>query len=169
MILKYIYHRTDEYDRVIFEGYYVANSVLHAYKIPANFIHIRPLQWRHNGRDSISNHQPDECLLNHYSDADQRKHQSSASLAFVRRIHRGPVNFPHKWPVTRKMFPFDDVIMRATLMRAGISTVTTGHQNKITTATAIPASQHVQGELYLTSFWNLNSTIIVFTDDAIQK
>ena len=45
------------------------------------------------------------------SDADQRKHQSSASLAFVRGIHRGPVNFPHKWPVTRKMFPFDDVIM----------------------------------------------------------
>ena len=47
-----------------------------------------------------------------YSDADQRKHQSSASLAFVRGIHRGPVNFPHKWPVTRKMFPFDDVIMK---------------------------------------------------------
>ena len=46
-----------------------------------------------------------------YSDADQRKHQRSASLAFVRGIHRGPVNSPHKWPVTRKMFPFDDVIM----------------------------------------------------------
>ena len=46
-----------------------------------------------------------------YSDADQRKHQSSASLAFVRGIHRGPVNSPHKWPVTRKTFPFDDVIM----------------------------------------------------------
>ena len=46
-----------------------------------------------------------------YSGADQRKHQSSASLAFVRGIHRGPANSPHKWPVTRKMFPFDDVIM----------------------------------------------------------
>ena len=46
-----------------------------------------------------------------YSDADQIKHQSSASLAFVRGIHRGPVNSPHKWPVTRKMFQFDDVIM----------------------------------------------------------
>ena len=46
-----------------------------------------------------------------YSDADQRKHQSSASLAFVRGIHRRPVNSPHKWPVTRKMFPFHDVIM----------------------------------------------------------
>ena len=46
-----------------------------------------------------------------YSDADQRKHQSSSSLAFVRGIHRGPVNSPHKGPVTRKMLPFDDVIM----------------------------------------------------------
>ena len=46
-----------------------------------------------------------------YSGADQRKHQSSASLAFVRGIQRWPVNSPHKWPVTRKMFPFDDVIM----------------------------------------------------------
>ena len=46
-----------------------------------------------------------------YSGADQRKYQSSASLAFVRGIHRGPVNSPHKMPVTRKMFPFDDVIM----------------------------------------------------------
>ena len=48
-----------------------------------------------------------------YSDANQRKHQSSASLAFVRGIHWGPVNSPHKWPVTRKLFPFDDVIMIA--------------------------------------------------------
>ena len=47
-----------------------------------------------------------------YSGADQRKHQSSASLAFVRGIHRSPVNAPHKGPVTRrKMFPFGDVIM----------------------------------------------------------
>ena len=46
-----------------------------------------------------------------YSGADQSKHQSSASLAFVWGIHRGPVNSPHKWPVTLKMFPFDDVIM----------------------------------------------------------
>ena len=45
-----------------------------------------------------------------YSGADQRKHESSVALAFVRGIRRGPVNSPHKWPVTQKMFPFDDVI-----------------------------------------------------------
>ena len=74
----------------------------------------------------------DKIVTNHYSDiimgmmasqttslmivystaySDQRKYQSSASLAFVRGIHRWPVNCPHKWPVTWKMFPFDDVIM----------------------------------------------------------
>ena len=46
-----------------------------------------------------------------YSGEDQRKYQSSASLAFVWGIHRRPVNSPHKGPVTRKMFPFDNVIM----------------------------------------------------------
>ena len=57
------------------------------------------LQWRHNGRDIVSNHQPHDCLFNRLF---RRR-----SLAFV----RGPVNSPHKWPVTRKMFPFDDIIM----------------------------------------------------------
>ena len=46
-----------------------------------------------------------------YSGADQRKQQSLASLAFVRGIHRWPVNSPPKGPVTQKIFPFDDVIM----------------------------------------------------------
>ena len=45
------------------------------------------------------------------SGADQRKHHSSTSLAFVRGIHRWPVNSPHNGPVAWKMFPFDDVIM----------------------------------------------------------
>ena len=58
-----------------------------------------------------------------YSGADQWKHQSSASLAFVWGIHRGSVNYPHKWPVTRKMFPFDDVIMSHSNYSLGI----TGH------------------------------------------
>ena len=46
-----------------------------------------------------------------HSGADQRQHQSSSSLAFVRGIHRWPVNSPHKGPVTREMFPYDDVTM----------------------------------------------------------
>ena len=46
-----------------------------------------------------------------YSGTGERKHQSSALLAFVRGIHRWPVNTPHKWPVTWKMFLFHDIIM----------------------------------------------------------
>ena len=45
------------------------------------------------------------------SGAHQWKHQSSASRAFVRGIHRWPVDSPHRGPVTRKMFIFDGVIM----------------------------------------------------------
>ena len=46
-----------------------------------------------------------------YLSGDQRKHQSPESLASVRGIHRWPVNSPHKGPVTRKMFSFDNVII----------------------------------------------------------
>ena len=62
---------------------------------------------------AIASHITNLTIVNSivYSDADQRKHQSSASLAFVRGIHWGPVSSPHKWPVTRKMFQFDDVII----------------------------------------------------------
>ena len=69
------------------------------------------LRWRHNERDSVSNRQPHDRYSSVLSGVDQRKHQSSASLAFVRGIHRWPVNSPHKCPVTWKIFSFDDVIM----------------------------------------------------------
>ena len=52
-----------------------------------------------------------------YSGADKRKYQSSASLAFVRGIHRDRWIPRTKGPVTRKMFPFDEVIMFRILVR----------------------------------------------------
>ena len=67
-----------------------------------------------------------------FSAADQRRHQSSASLAFVRGIHRWPVNSPHKCPVTRKMFSFNDVIMWKTIELSVIwevKTITWRHCN----------------------------------------
>ena len=65
------------------------------------------LQWRHN--EAMASQITSLTIV--YSGADQRKHQSSASLAFLWGIHRWPVNFPHKVPVTRKISPFEDVIM----------------------------------------------------------
>ena len=64
-----------------------------------------------------------------YSDVDQRKHQSSASLAFMRGIHRWPVNSQHKWPITRKMFPFDDLFMICCFMCAWVCDVTPTKQS----------------------------------------
>ena len=76
-----------------------------------SFPNFKALRWSHNGRDSVSNHQPHDYLLNRLF----RRRSKKTSLAFVCGIHRGPVNSLHKWPVTRKMFPFDDVIMSCTV------------------------------------------------------
>ena len=84
----------------------------------------RTLQWRHNGCDWVSNHQPHDSLLRRVfrRRSNLRKHQRSASLAFVRGIHGWPGNSPRKRPVMRKMFPFDDVIMRMVfLLKQGLS------------------------------------------------
>ena len=77
-----------------------------------NLPQIQMWQWRHNACDGVSNHRvsivyPTVCL-----GADQRKRQSSASLAFVWGIHRWRVDSPHKGPVTRNMFPLDNVIIK---------------------------------------------------------
>ena len=69
----------------------------------------KPLQCRHDGASEITSLTIVDSTV--HSGADQRKHQWSPSLAFVWGIHRWAVNSPHKWPVTRKMFPSDDVIM----------------------------------------------------------
>ena len=69
-----------------------------------------PLQWRHNQCDGFSNHQPRDCLLNRLF----RRRSTKTSKLRVTGLCVGnsPVTgeFPHKLPVTRKMFPFDDVI-----------------------------------------------------------
>ena len=79
-----------------------------------NFVECNPLyrwlkctgalHWRHNDRDDVSNHRRLDCCSTVCSDAAQRKHQSSASLAFVMGIHRWPVDYLNKGPVTRKCF-----------------------------------------------------------------
>ena len=77
-----------------------------------HFKHILVLcssHWCHNERDGVSNHRRLIVYLIVCSGADQRKHQSSASMVFLWRSHWWPVNSQHKGPVTPKKFPFDDV------------------------------------------------------------
>ena len=68
------------------------------------------LQWRHNGRHSVSNHQPHDSLLNRLFKRRLKKISKLRVTGLCGGIHRGPVNSPHKCPVTRKMFLFVDVI-----------------------------------------------------------
>ena len=69
------------------------------------------LQWRHNEHDSVSNHQPYDCLLNRLFRRRSKKTSNLRVTGLCVGNSPGPVNSPHKGPVTRKMFPFDDVIM----------------------------------------------------------
>ena len=69
-----------------------------------------------------------------YSNADQTKHQISASLAFVRGIHRWPVDSPHKEPATRKMIPFDDDIMTNACVDTFCATVSQHFNTSIQTS-----------------------------------
>ena len=69
------------------------------------------LLWRHNEHDSVSNHQPRGCLLNRLFRRRSKKTPKLRVTGLCVGNSPGPVNSPHKEPVTRKMFPFDDVIM----------------------------------------------------------
>ena len=72
----------------------------------------RSLQWRYNGRDSVSNHQPRECLFTQPFNKAQIKENIKVPRHWP-FVGYSPETgeFPHKGPVTRKMFPFDDVII----------------------------------------------------------
>ena len=71
----------------------------------------RPLQWRHNDYDGVSNHQPHDCSLNHLFRCRSKKTSKLPVTGLCVGNSPGPVNSPHKGPLTQKMFPFDDVIM----------------------------------------------------------
>ena len=69
------------------------------------------LRWRHNGHDGVSNHLPRHCLLHRLFGCRSKKTSKLRVTDLCAGNSPGPVNSPHKWPVTRKMFPFDEVIM----------------------------------------------------------
>ena len=80
---------------------------------------LETLQWRHNDPYSVSNHQQLDCLFSRLFRLTSNKHQSSTSLAFVRVIHRWPMDFHQKRPVTRKILQSDDVIMKISRVMRG--------------------------------------------------
>ena len=69
------------------------------------------LHWRHNEHGGVSNHQPHGCLLNRLFRHRSKKTSKLRVTSLCVGNSPGPVNSPHKGPVTRKIFPFDDVVM----------------------------------------------------------
>ena len=88
-----------------------------AYLFPPGDLHpsshwiMQSLHWHHNDHDSVSKHQPHGCLLNRLFSRRSKKTSMPRVTGLCVGNSPGPVNSPHKGPVTRKMFPFDDVIM----------------------------------------------------------
>ena len=86
---------------------YIRKTVLNSTDELAIWIHLKllhTLQWRHNGRDSVSDHQPHDCLLNRLFRRRSKKTSKLRVTGLCAGIHRWPFNSPHKWPVTRKYF-----------------------------------------------------------------
>ena len=72
---------------------------------------MKSLQWRHNERNGASNHQRLDYLLNRFFSRRSKKTSKLRVTGLCEGIHRWQVNSPHKGSITRKLFPFDDVIM----------------------------------------------------------
>ena len=95
-----IWHRT--------EWVYVVNVVI----MQGCSSKVYTLRWRHNDHDGVSNHQPHDCLLNRLFGCRSKKTPKLRVTGLCAGNSPGTGEFPHKWPITRNMLPFDDVIMR---------------------------------------------------------
>ena len=80
------------------------------------FRNVKDNPYHYNGRlNCVSNHQPHDCLLNRLFRRRSKKTSKLRVTGLCAGNSRGTANFPHKWPVTRKRFPYDDVIMCCSL------------------------------------------------------
>ena len=102
------------------------------------------LQWRHNGRDCVSNQQPRDCLLKRLFRLRSKKTSKLRVTGLCAGKSPGPVNSPHKWPVTRKMFPFYDVIM--------LNLKDIGHIIRYPTTTNTTKRYYIY--IYMYIYWN---------------
>ena len=86
-------------------------TMSHICKYSLSMLSVR---WHHNGRDGVSNHQPHDCLLNRIFKRRSKKISKLRVTGLCVGNSPGADEFPHKWPVTRKMFPFHDVLIYPT-------------------------------------------------------
>ena len=109
------------------------------------------LQWRHNGHNGVSNHQPHGCLLNRLFRRRSKKTSKLRVTGLYVGNSPGPVNSQHKGPVTRNMFPFDDVIMTRQETRIFASAMATGKHVLLLVWYFLPREKNVRS---LRTRWN---------------
>ena len=79
---------------------------------------VRTLQWRHNGDDSVSNHQPHDCLLNRLFRCRSKKTSKLRVTGLCAGNSPVTGEFPTQMASNAEMFPFDDVIMTRVFCRS---------------------------------------------------
>ena len=94
------------------DGHEVICNLINQYNLspPPSCRVYASLQWRHNDHVDVSNHQPHGCLLNRLQTQIKENIKAPRHWPLCGEF-TGAVNSPHKGPVTRKLFPFDDVVM----------------------------------------------------------
>ena len=99
-LLKYVQVTPDSLENIFKRlwGHFLEESILSAISVLVKW-------YKH------SNDQPHGCLLNRLFGRRSKKTPKLRVTGLCAGNSPGPVNSPHKWPVTRKMFSFDDVIM----------------------------------------------------------
>ena len=90
-----------------------ASAFLEIYGLFCKKMATRTLHWRHNDHGGVSNQQPRGCLPNRLFRRRWKKTSKLRVTGLCVGNSPGPVNSPHKGPVTWKLFPFDDVIMKS--------------------------------------------------------
>ena len=109
-IWRTIHHTISRNDRLTSNVWKIAMGMTKVLCITSDIL-VCPLQWHHNERDGSSNHQPHDCLLNPLFRRRSKKTPKLRVTPLCEEFTGDRWNSPHKGPVTRKMFPFDDVIM----------------------------------------------------------
>ena len=122
-------------------------SIEHYIRGKLKWLQNYTLQWRHNDHNSVTNHQPHGCLLNRLFGGRSKKTSKLRVTGLCAGNSPGPVNSSHKGPVTRKMLPFDDVIMYAGIF-GGIFRHLSGPQSPIPHNHTVKQEQHIHQKVH---------------------
>ena len=120
-----------------------------------------PLHWHHNDHDGVSNHQPHGYLLSRLFRRRSKKTSKLRVNGLCVGNSPGPVNSPHKGPVTQKIFPFDDVIMHISFK--GLMMDVLGLLTPMPVVLSHRAVRRQGQRIWFQEFWTIVDNNITFT------